>query len=67
MMVYYTQYYMFLGAWSRVVVKALRYYSGGPGIDDLMDFLKQTKRKMYQRSNCRECVANYLTVIDMEG
>ena len=35
-------------------------------LHDLMDFMKRTKWKMYQRSNRRECVANYLTVIDTE-
>jgi len=36
-------------------------------LHDLTDFTKRTKWKMYQRSNRRECVVNYLTVIDTEG
>jgi len=35
-------------------------------LHDLMDFMKRTKWKMYQRKNRRECVANYLLVIDTE-
>ena len=35
-------------------------------LHDLMDYMKRTKCKMYQRSNRRECVANYLTFIDTE-
>ena len=32
-----------------------------------IDFLKRSKLKMYQQSNRRECVGNYLTIIDKEG
>ena len=36
-------------------------------LHDLIDFLKRTKWKMYQRRNRRQCVGNYFIIIDEEG
>jgi hypothetical protein len=34
---------------------------------DLLDFLKRSKWKTYQRRNRRERVGNYLSIIDPKG
>jgi hypothetical protein len=36
-------------------------------LHDLIDFLKRSKWKMYQQRNRRQCVGNYLSIIDTEG
>ena len=33
LLMFFNSYYTCIGAWDRVVIKALRYYSDGPGID----------------------------------